>query len=159
MFRCKMVEFLFDALPFDAWRAFLLRLHMEKCPACQAKLLGLEESRSLLVPPLGRDEWAGLRARLRARIAAEPAGPVRAVRPRFERILRWAPSAAMLLVLAATGIWLSRQGGQRTVVPEGPRAADRFELNYIRIGGHPAGAYIYQPQGSDIIIVWAEKTP
>jgi hypothetical protein len=35
----------------------------------------------------------------------------------------------------------------------------RFELEYIRVGGQPANAVVYQPQGSDIIIVWAGKNP
>jgi hypothetical protein len=160
MLRCKTVELLFDALPIDAWRAFLLRRHLDRCPACQAKLVGVAESRRLLAGPPSPDEWAGLRSRLRARTAAEPAGRARAAgRGRSGRFLRWAPSAAMLLVLAATGIWLAREGGRRPVVPEGSGARDRFELDYIRIGGREAGAYIYQPQGSDIIIVWAEKAP
>ena len=34
-----------------------------------------------------------------------------------------------------------------------------LRTGYIRVGGQPAGAYIYQPQGADIIIVWAEKAP
>lgn len=159
MLRCKTVEFLFEALPLDAWRAFLLLRHVDRCPACQARLVGLEGSRSLLAVPPGPDEWTGLRSRIRARVAPKSAGTVRIGRRRSERILRWAPSAAMLLVLAATGVWLFRDGGRRAGVPEGPGTQDRFELDYIRVGGQPAGAYIYQPQGSDIIIVWAEKTP
>jgi hypothetical protein len=31
----------------------------------------------------------------------------------------------------------------------------RFELEYVRVGGQPANAVVYQPQGSDMIIVWA----
>jgi hypothetical protein len=36
---------------------------------------------------------------------------------------------------------------------------DRFEINYINVGGAPAQAFIYRPQGSDMIVVWAEKIP
>ena len=159
MLRCKTVEFLFDALPIDAWRAVLLRRHWDRCPACQAKLLGREESRRLLAGAPDPEEWSGFRRRLRKRIAAGTAVPIRSPRGRSERLLRWAPSAAMLLVLAMTGVWLARENGKRPAIPEKPRAAQRFELDYLRIDGQPAGAYIYRPQGSGIIIVWAEKTP
>ena len=53
MLRCKTVELLFEALPIGAWRAFLIRRHIDACPACQKKILSLEESRSLLVGPIG----------------------------------------------------------------------------------------------------------
>jgi hypothetical protein len=65
----------------------------------------------------------------------------------------------MLLVLAVTGFWLLKDARKEAPVSVGNRPADRFELDYIRVGGQPAGAYIYQPQGAEIIIVWAEKAP
>lgn len=159
MLRCRTVKALFDVIPIGPWRAYLIRSHIDACPACQARLLGLEESRLRLIGAVAPDEWAGLRRRLRDRISAETAETVPRARPRSARFLRWAPSAAMVLVLAATGVWLIREGGKGVRVPAGPCPADRFELDYIRVGGRPAGAYIYHPQDADIIIVWAEKTP
>lgn len=157
MLRGRTVKAIFDFMPIGPLRAYLIRRHIDACPACQKKILSLEESRSLLAVPLGPDELAGLRRRMRARIANETAGRKLLVHRRSARFLRWAPSAVMLLVLAAAGAWLLREDGKGARIPVGPRLADRFELDYIRVGGRPAGAYIYQPQGADMIIIWAEK--
>ena len=159
MLRCKTVEFLFDALPIGVWRAFLIRRHIDACPACQKKILSLEESRSLLVGPMDPGEWAGLKLRLRSRTVNDAADRAPAGHGNPAKFWRWASSAAMLLVLAAAGFWLLRETGKEVPVADRIRPAERFELDYIRVGGQPAGAYIYQPQGADIIIVWAEKAP
>jgi len=159
MLRCKIVEFLFDALPIGVWRAFLIRRHIDGCPACQKKILSLEEARSLLVGPLDPDEWAGFKMRLRSRMANEAADRVPVVYGKPAKLWRWASSAAIVLMLVAAGFWLLRETGKEVPVADRIRPPERFELDYIRVGGQPAGAYIYQPQGAAIIIVWAEKAP
>ena len=159
MLRCKTVKFLFDALPIGVWRAFLIRRHIDACPACRKKILSLEEARSLLVGPMDPDEWTGLKLRLRSRTANDAADRAITGYGNPAKLWRWASSAAMLLVLAVAGFWLLRQAGKEVPVADRIRSPERFELDYIRVGGQPAGAYIYQPQGADIIIVWAEKAP
>lgn len=159
MLRCKTVGFLFDALPIGVWRAFLIRRHVDACPECQKKLLSLEESRALLVGPIDSDECSGLKLRLRSLTANAAADRVPAGHGQSAKFLRWAPSAAMLLVLAVTGFWLLLDRSREIPISERTRPTDRFELDYIRVDGQPAGAYIYQPQGAEIIIVWAEKVP
>jgi hypothetical protein len=159
MFRCKTVEFLFDALPIGAGRAFLLRMHIDACPSCRKRILSLEESKALLVPPLASDAWAGLRRRLQSQVENTALGQTPAGQGRYAKFLRWATSAAMLCVLVAAGFWLFREPANKAPIAGRIRPSDRFELEYIRVGGQPAGAYIYQPEGNDIIIVWAEKTP
>jgi hypothetical protein len=159
MFRCKTVGFLFDALPVGAWRGFLVRRHIDACPACQKKILSLEESRALLVGPLDPDECSGLKLRLRGRTANVAADRAPVGHGKSAKFLRWAPSGAILLLLAVTGFWLLLDSTKEAPLSEGTRPTDRFELDYIRVGGQPAGAYIYQPQGAEIIIVWAENAP
>ncbi|MGZ5496031.1 MAG: hypothetical protein ACXWFO_04680, partial [Candidatus Aminicenantales bacterium] len=51
MASCKTVERLYDALPLRAFRDWLIRVHMERCPRCQARLLSLDEAKSLIVGP------------------------------------------------------------------------------------------------------------
>jgi hypothetical protein len=58
-----------------------------------------------------------------------------------------------------TGLWLLRRDSRISGLPAsnlpGP---DRFELEYVRIGGETANAYVYQPQNSDMVLVWAGKS-
>jgi hypothetical protein len=56
-------------------------------------------------------------------------------------------------------LWLLRGVQTVAVRTDDARPAGRFEINYINVDGAPAQAYIYQPQGSDMIIVWAGKNP
>jgi hypothetical protein len=159
MLRCKTVEFLFDALPIGVWRAFLIRRHIDACSACQKKILSLEEARSLLVGPMDPAEWAGLKLRLRSRTINDAADRVPAGYGKPAKLWQWASGAAIVLVLAAAGFWLLRETEKEVPIAGRIRPPERFELDYIRVGGQPAGAYIYQPQGADMIIVWAEKAP
>jgi hypothetical protein len=156
---CKMVEFLYEAVPIGAWRAFLVRRHMDVCPACLKKLLSLDEARSLLVSPMKPEECLGLRRRLlgvREKSAPDPRAAGRMGPGWF---WKWASGAAMLFALAAAGFWLLRDSGREIPVADKIGPPERFELDYIRVGGQPASAYVYQPQGTEMIIVWAEKNP
>jgi hypothetical protein len=157
MLRCKTVEFLFAALPIGAWRDILIRKHIDACPECRKKLLSREEARSLFVGPIDPGEWSGLRLRLYSLTTNPAARPEPAGNGNPARLWRWASCAAMLLVLAAAGFWLLREAGRDVPFADRIGPPDRFELDYIRVDGRPAAAYIYQPQGADIIIVWAEK--
>ena len=40
----------------------------------------------------------------------------------------------------------------------GEDLVESFQINYIRVENKPAHAYIYWPQGTEMVIVWAEKT-
>ncbi|MGZ8841970.1 MAG: hypothetical protein ACXW2M_10435, partial [Candidatus Aminicenantales bacterium] len=48
---CKTVDILYAALPLRRVRDWLIRIHMERCPRCQARLLSRDEAKSLLVGP------------------------------------------------------------------------------------------------------------
>jgi hypothetical protein len=65
----------------------------------------------------------------------------------------------MAAVVALTGFWLLREidrpGFNAGAVP----AADRFEIDYVNVGGAPAQPFVYQPQGTDTVFVWASRTP
>jgi hypothetical protein len=71
---------------------------------------------------------------------------------------RWslAYGIALVLVLSAATIWfvLSPQF-RKTQIEENLNR--HFQINYITIENAPAQAYIFQPQDSHMIIVWAQK--
>lgn len=155
---CRTVELLYDALPLRPLRSWLIRAHMEKCPRCQARLLSLEEARGLLVARTALGSADPLWRRILAPAGAAEARAVDRL-PAFGAVGRWASVAAMAVVVAAAGFWLLREVGRsgfdRSAVPP----ADRFEIQYVNVGGAPAQTFVYQPLGSDTVFVWAQKTP
>jgi len=153
---CRTAEFLYDALPLRSVRGWLIRGHMECCPRCQARLVGPEEARGLLVVPgrLGDPEalWRRISA---ARAAAAPQPePARAG-------LAWrlAAGVAMAAVVSLAGFWLLREVERPGFDAMAVAPADRFEIDYVNVGGEPAQTFVYQPQGTDTVFIWATKTP
>ena len=152
---CRTAEFLYEAVPLRPFRDWLIRAHMEKCPACQARLLSLDEARSLLVAPDQVGDPQALWRRI-ASAAARPAGLADPSPAPAGVIWKWAAVAAMALVMSVSGFWLLRESERSGL---DLRAAGRFEISYVKVGGTPAQTFVYQPQGSDTVFVWAQKTP
>jgi len=158
MASCKIVDVLYAAVPSRIVRDILIRGHVEKCARCQARLVSRSEAQALLVRPGDAGEPVDLWPRLERRMGRAIAVPVPGKRPAWLR-WEWAAGAATFLVVAAAGFWLLRDVQTVAVRTDYARPADRFEIDYINVGGAPAQAYIFQPAGSDMIIVWAGKTP
>lgn len=155
---CRMVDFIYAVLPFRPLRAFLIRSHMESCPRCQSRLLSLAEAGRLFV----RSDRVGMPADLWGRISshAERANPVPEASSSPAGVgWRWAAAAATALVVAVTGFWLLREIGRPGFGPGSAGAGDRFQIDYVNVGGTPAQTFIFQPQGSDTVFVWAMKNP
>jgi hypothetical protein len=151
---CRTVELLYEAVPLRLFRDWLIRAHMDKCPACQSRLLSLDEARGLLVAPGQVGDAGTLWRRIAA--AAGRADDHGAPRPVPSGIaLKWASAAVVALAVTLTGFWLLREAGR----PGHDAAAARFEIAYVNVGGAPAQTFVYQPQGSDTVFVWAQKTP
>jgi hypothetical protein len=157
---CKMVNLFYALIPWKPWRGWLIRFHVEKCLRCQAGLAGREVVGPLLVQEsgveTGRPLWTGVESALREDSRRDKAAGG-AVQSLFGRRWGWAAAAGVLLVLIA-GFLLFREfrpdeAASAAAVPA------RFELEYVLVGGLPANTVIYQPQGSDMIIVWAGKSP
>lgn len=157
MRHCKIHSLLFGAIPLQAWRDLLIRRHMERCPACRAKLAGREETRRVLARAedfQGRmDLWPGLRDRMAPLAPKEhPGMPSRFGWARFA-------AAAALLVMAA-GLSLLILRGFRVAPSATPCAAEeKFEIESIRIAGQPANSFVFQTRDPRMTLIWAEKKP
>lgn len=155
---CRTAEFLYDALPLKTVRGWLIRGHMERCPRCQARLVGPEEAQGLLVTP-GR---LGDLEALWRRISVEAARAAAAREPEPARAgLAWrlAASVAVAAVVSLAGFWLLRETGRPGFDAMAVAPADRFEIDYVNVGGAPAQTFVYQPQGTDTVFIWASRTP
>lgn len=155
---CKTADLLYAALPLRPLRSLLIRGHMESCPRCQARLLSREEARSLLVASGEMGDPGELWRRISAEAGRFTEGP--ATRPARSGAMRpWAAVVAMAAVLAVTGFWLLRELGQPGFDASAVAPAGRFELDYVNVGGLPAQTFVYQPQGTDTVFVWASRIP
>ncbi len=158
MWRCKLVDILDRLVPLKAWRGYLIEKHRERCPRCLALLASREEARRFLVRAddvvPGLDLWPSLR---KALARTQPLGGPAAAVPAFVRKRALALAGAVLL--AVFGLWFLRSGISVRTDRTAASSDDGFKINYIRIGGEPATAYIYQPKGTDMVVVWAERNP
>ena len=164
MASCKLAGFLYQAVPSQRFRDFLIRRHMERCAECQARLISRNEARLLFVRPENLACPEDLWRRIGQRFGAGDLAPAKAIteaegRGARRRLWAWAAGAAVFLVTSAVSFWLLRGTQAPGVRVDYVRPTDRIEINYINVGGAPAQAFIYRPQGSDIIVVWAERNP
>lgn len=155
---CKTVEALYAGLPLRPFRDWLIRVHMERCPRCQGRLLSREEARSLLVRP----DQVGAAEELWRRIGREAArsGAAPEAGPRGGRLAwQWAAVTALAAVVALASFWLLRETGGPGVEARAIGPSGRFEIAYVKVGGEPAQTFVYQSQGTDTVLVWAQRTP
>ncbi len=154
---CRIADRLYDALPVRPLRDWLIRRHLEKCPRCQARLLSREEAKSLLVGPDQVGPADALWIRVSDEAARSACVPEPAPAP-AGLVWRWATVTALAAVLTVSGFWLLREV-ERPGLEMASAAINRFQIDYVKVGGMPAQTYVYQPQGTDTVFVWAQKTP
>ncbi len=152
MSRCKIIKYAFALVPLKRWQGFLIRVHMERCPDCQKTLISQEDAQEMIIQEsqcaATESVWNGFEEKVNE---AGPEGQ-RVIRPRWG----WAYGIAVVLVFISATIWfvLSPQF-RKSQVEE--KLNGHFRLNYIQIENKPAQAYVYQPQDSHMILVWAQK--
>ncbi len=149
MWRCRMVDLLIRVLPVKAWQDLLIRRHVTGCAACTGKLAAREEALAVLVQERDlvsvKDFWPAISHRLRPGEVEKAQAP--------SPTWRWVAVAAGLLAAVGASLWLHRG-------PVGNDSADlsrKLQIDYIRIGGEPARAYVFQPQDVNMTLVWVEK--
>lgn len=151
MSRFKILGYVFSMIPLKKWQDYLIRL-IERCPENKNYLATVEEVREIMIEESQCQEstslWDGFQAKLKEAKATEKS--VRSLR------WRWAYGAAVLAVLFVATIWIVNTPSFREGQVE-ERLNGNFRINYIRVEDRAAQPYVYQPQGSHMIIVWAQK--
>lgn len=157
MFRCKVIDFAIKAFPLKVWQDFLIRYHIQKCQACQARLASVEEVKPFLIQEDEVGSTGHLWPAIEARLGEKRSEKQIVHRPRPRMRWAWTAGIAALIAAAVLGVWLYTVLTPAKV-PGDEDLVERFQINYIRVENKPAHAYVYWPQGIEMVIVWAEKT-
>lgn len=152
MFRCRFIDFLFTVLPIKRWQGFLIRRHVQKCPACLSRLADVEEVKPVLIQESELENLESMWPAVKARIG-EGREEVRI--PQWQR-WKWVYAAAVLCAAVAVWLWLFSPLSSGKGPLEEPLAG-QFQIDYIEIENEPAQAYIFHPQDSNTYFVWVEK--
>jgi hypothetical protein len=152
---CKILDFLFKAVPLKPWQAFLVRSHMERCPACQSRLAGREEARRVLVRPEDLGGLGPLWSKVRSGIAVQDVPRRSPAKGKALRGPLFAAAAAIVLAVIL-GVWYFRGFTVENAPPIVP-AEQQFELDYVRVDGRPADSYIVRSSEPKMTLVWAGK--
>ena len=151
MTSCKTVQFLFSLLPLNRFRALLIRHHIQSCPHCQKRLITQTEILSSLVKETNLEGlapmWPAVRAKLNGRKREKNRG----------RGLGWqwgiAGLSAVILMAAVIFVFGFFSNGDFQIMLE-----NGFKVHYTQINNEPAQALLYQPQDTNMIFIWVEKS-
>lgn len=152
MFLCQIIKFFFNIFPLKTWQAYLIRSHIEKCTKCQSELANAEEVKPLLFRGSEVGEETGLWTTVKAQLREEKRKERLFLRPRWQ----WGFATAVLFAVIMVSVWLNVIP-MLSIGPSEELGSGSFQIHYLRVDGEPAQAFLYQPQGSDMIFVWAEK--
>jgi hypothetical protein len=154
-----LVRFAVWAWPPGRWRDGIWR-HIDRCPACQSRLAGLEEARRCLVraEDVGRlDEiWPAVRRKVQS-ASPEPLAPV--FRRTGNRIWRWGAAAAGIgwaafLILSAVRFL---GPGSGTIQARLEAVEKPLRIHYALVDGLPAETFIVDLPADRMVVVWVEK--
>ncbi len=152
---CRLVERLFALIPVPAFRAWLLRSHIEACEICRKRFEPAEDLRTVATPPDWIQAEESLWPEVRNRIRMERPGPAH---PRFhpERSgRRW----MWMIPAAIAGLLLVVVGGYHVFGPSSlPQDSTRVTIVRAEANGRKASAFLYQtPAASYVWIAGPEK--
>jgi hypothetical protein len=157
-----LIELIYRILPFRAWKGWLLRNHMERCPGCRKRLVSREEARLILVQADDVGDldrlWPSIKDRLGEK--AKKSEKSALSKPAMAKMgLLAAPAVAVLLIAAAVNFWLFQKPRPDTPLQGGPSPAEteQVQIHYVKIDDEPAQTFIFQPRDSNIIIIWAGR--
>ncbi|MBN1274463.1 MAG: hypothetical protein JXB26_19550 [Candidatus Aminicenantes bacterium] len=151
MISCGMHKILFRLIPLNGWRAFLIQKHFENCPRCRLDLASRDEVLTFLVQENEVDEICSFEGPYEANAGEAKKRQIRISVSKLR--FAWTAAGLAILFLAAFfflghpfSLW--RQ--------EGKGENGRFQLHYVKVDNRPAQAYLFHPQGTDLVIIWAE---
>ena len=153
MFWCKVYNFLISIFPFNSWKDFLIRSHIQKCDGCMSQMASREEARTLIIQESDVENFRDLWPSIKTGVTEKR--PEKKTMYSIDR--RWVFAAASVVAVFLAGYLLFTTLSQNGIFLDQEGEA-RFKINSIRVGDEPATPFLYQPKDSDMILVWAEKS-
>jgi hypothetical protein len=147
---CKRYEILFKIVPFKSWQYVLLDRHLLRCPACLENLAGAEEAKLLTIAKDQIGDLENVFPQTSLPFKKQERKPALPARPFW----RWAVGTLGVLAVAVAAVLVLTR-------PPGTENLDlrvKLRVDYIKIYGQPAQAYIFQTQDENSTFVWAEKS-
>jgi len=152
MQKTKLVEFLVWVLPIKSIQDYLIRRYLLTDEVYSRKIAGLDEVRGILMDSGELKEipslWPKVRNELRSYREPRSSG--------MRSGLRWAIQGLGLCLVLVLGIWMIRHPqSERSSTAEAHTGS--FQVQSIRLENKPATAFLFRPNDSKFIMVWAEK--
>jgi hypothetical protein len=139
-------------IPIPAWQDRRLDRHVRICPHCRARLAGRAEVKALLFREDEIGEIPDFWPRVKAAVESRETSGFAISRPsRGKRLRILAAALGAVVLLLIVGRLMRRPGSS-------PAGETAFRLHEIHIDDRPARAYLFQPQDSNMVFIWAEKT-
>lgn len=158
---CKIIAFLYGLIPIQGFRAFLVKKHFAKCPACQ-KEWAIE---TILVEKFQTPGWIeseqSLWPQIRKKIYAleiPPSTPRQKARQFLIPRWQWALAGLALLVLVGINLLIERDFHQNALQGEfiATSTTPRIIITHAEINGKKAKPFVYQTQEG--FFIWFEES-
>lgn len=152
MRKTRWIEILIGMMPIKLVQDYLIRRFLMTDETYQRKLAGLEEVRGVLIDSGELMDmislWPKVRNELRSGIETRSPG----IRAGW----KWALQGLGLCLVLVLGIWIIRHS-QPERTPAAASSPGNFQIQSIRLENKPATTFLFQPNDSKFIMVWAEK--
>jgi hypothetical protein len=157
---CKFIAFLYDLIPIQGFRAFLIKRHIAKCPICEKE----SAMETILEEKFKIPDWIESEQSLWPQIREKVFGPeplpthrqkaLRIMPPRWQ----WALAGIALLLVVGINLLIERDFDRKRIQGEfiATTTAPRIIITHAEIKGKQAKPFIYQTQGK--YFVWFEES-
>jgi hypothetical protein len=158
---CKLIILLYDLVPIQGFRAYLIKKHLAKCPVGQRDL----DIETLLKEKFRIPGWIESEKSLWPHVREKIFAPETVPSASSERALRftkpwwhWAVAGLALLVMAALNLLILRNFNHHPFQGESavPPFTSTIIINHAEIKGRKAKPFIYQTH--EACFIWFEES-
>jgi len=162
---CHLVDLAWRLMPLSLLRSWLLDIHLDRCPDCQAKLAARDEVR-LLFPGVGgfRLPAALVEEALKQAAGSEDESESRPwgrASVLLTRIYAGITTAVIIILLISFGWYFSPSGPESAAFSSNEtnktNIVSGVSLNYVCTKGQPADSFIYKTSDPKMVIIWVES--